>query len=68
MRIINRKEKAAALSYHDIAIAKTNFTLSWKFGNYMEDVFFKKKHFCYKRKQFKFLITGKRFVFILRCQ
>lgn len=42
VRIINRKEKAAALSYHDIAIAKTNFTLSWKFGNYMEDVFLKK--------------------------
>ena len=42
VRIINHKEKTAALSYHDIAIAKTNFSLSWKFGSYMEDVFLKK--------------------------
>ena len=42
VRIINHKEKTASLSYHDIEIAKTNFSLSWKFGSYMEDVFLKR--------------------------
>lgn len=42
LRLVNSKEKNTTFSYHDIAIAETNFTQSWKFGSHMEDV----KNFC----------------------